>query len=134
MILAAESCNIIEEIVCAPSNVNDLFVFNPIFFIGEMGISRTHFLIIFAAIIVVAFLFFGLRKRSIIPSRAQSMVESLVTLVREDIAMNVIGRGGEAYVPYLLSIFLFILVGNLFEVTPLINFPITSRMALPLLV
>ena len=109
------------------------YVFKPIFFIGEMGISRTHFLIIFAAIIVVAFLFFGLRKKSVVPSRIQSMVESLVTLVREDIAMSVIGQGGEAYVPYLLSIFLFILVGNLFEVTPLINFPITSRMALPLL-
>ena len=27
---------------------------------------------------------------------------------------------------------MFILVGNLFEVTPLINFPVTSRMALPL--
>ena len=133
MIVTAESCDIIEGIVCPPANVNELFVFNPIFFIGEMGISRTHFLIIFAAIIVVAFLFFGLRKKSVVPSKIQSMVESLVTLVREDIAMSVIGQGGEAYVPYLLSIFLFILVGNLFEVTPLINFPITSRMALPLL-
>ncbi len=43
----------------------------------------------------------------------QSIVESLVTLIREDIAMSVIGKGGEAYVPYLLSIFMFILIGNL---------------------
>jgi F-type H+-transporting ATPase subunit a len=35
------------------------------------------------------------------------------------------------YAPYLLSLFLFILVGNLFEVTPFISFPITSRMAIP---
>ncbi len=132
MIVAAESCDIINGIVCTPTSVNELFVFKPIFYIGEMGISRTHFLIIFAALLVVAFLFFGLRKKSVIPSRIQSMVESLVTLVREDIAMSVIGKGGEAYVPYLLSIFLFILVGNLFEVTPLINFPITSRIAIPL--
>ena len=47
--------------------------------------------------------------------------------------MSVIGKGGEAYVPYLLSIFMFILVGNLFEVAPLINFQITSRIAIPLL-
>ena len=133
MIVAAESCDIIDGIVCAPESVNALFVFEPIFFIGEMAISRTHFLIILAAIIVVSFLFFGLRKKSVVPSKAQSMVESVVTLVREDIAMSVIGQGGEAYVPYLLSIFLFILVGNLFEVTPLINFPITSRIAIPLL-
>ena len=28
-------------------------------------------------------------------------------------------------------LFMFILVGNLFEITPLVNFPITSRMAIP---
>jgi F-type H+-transporting ATPase subunit a len=31
----------------------------------------------------------------------------------------------------LLSIFLFILIGNIYEVTPLVNFPVTSRMAIP---
>ena len=35
MIVAAESCDIIEGIVCTPSNVNDLFVFKPIFYIGD---------------------------------------------------------------------------------------------------
>ena len=114
MIVAAESCDIIEGIVCTPSNVNDLFVFKPIFYIGETGISRTHFLILFAAFLVVVFLFVGLRKNSVVPSKMQSIVESLVTLIREDIAMSVIGKGGEAYVPYLLSIFMFILIGNLF--------------------
>ena len=49
MIVAAESCDIIDGIVCTPTSVNELFVFKPIFYIGEMGISRTHFLIIFAA-------------------------------------------------------------------------------------
>ena len=106
MIVAAESCDIIEGIVCTPSNVNDLFVFKPIFYIGETGISRTHFLILFAAFLVVVFLFVGLRKKSVVPSKMQSIVESLVTLIREDIAMSVIGKGGEAYVPYLLSIFI----------------------------
>ena len=133
MIVAAESCDIEGGIVCTPSNVNELFVFKPIFYIGETGISRTHFLILFAAFLVVIFLFAGLRKKSVVPSKIQSVVESLVTLIREDIAMSVIGKGGEAYVPYLLSIFMFILVGNLFEVAPLINFPITSRIAIPLL-
>ncbi len=102
MIVAAESCDIEGGIVCTPSNVNELFVFKPIFYIGETGISRTHFLIIFAALLVVVFLFAGLRKKSVVPSKIQSVVESLVTLIREDIAMNVIGKGGEAYVPYLL--------------------------------
>mgnify|MGYP003331157763 CR=1 FL=1 len=55
MIVAAESCDIEGGIVCTPSNVNELFVFKPIFYIGETGISRTHFLILFAAFLVVVF-------------------------------------------------------------------------------
>ena len=56
----------------------------------------------------------------------------MLGFIRDDVAKGVIGvEDGPRYVPYLVSIFLFILVGNLFEVTPLINFPITSRMALP---
>ena len=69
MIVAAESCDIEGGIVCTPSNVNELFVFKPIFYIGETGISRTHFLIFFAAFLVVAFLFAGLRKKSVIPTK-----------------------------------------------------------------
>ena len=45
--------------------------------------------------------------------------------------LDIIGPEGVRYAPYLLTIFSFILVGNLFEVTPFINFPITSRMAIP---
>ena len=55
-----------------------------------------------------------------------------MTFVRDEIAIGIIGPHGIRYYPYLLSLFLFILVGNLFEVTPFINFPITSRMAIPL--
>ena len=51
--------------------------------------------------------------------------------MKDEIAIGIIGPEGVKYAPYLLSLFLFILVANLFEVTPLINFPITSRMALP---
>jgi len=60
------------------------------------------------------------------------VVEALTSFIRDDVAKGIIGvQDGAKYAPYLLSIFLFILVGNLFEVTPLINFPITSRMAIP---
>ena len=55
MIVAAESCDIEGGIVCTPSNVNELFVFKPIFYIGETGISRTHFLILFAAFLAVSY-------------------------------------------------------------------------------
>ena len=143
MITAAETCEFATEVVCKPTDVNSLFVFKefpgwtytlPFEWLWDpvLRISRTEVLIIFAALIPVILVFFGLRKKSVVPGKLQSIVESIFTFVKDEIALGVIGRGGEKFTPYLVSIFLFILVGNLFEVAPLINFPVTSRMALPL--
>ena len=132
-ILAVAGCDVEGEVICAPSNVNELFEFTrPLFSIGGFHFTRTVFLIFAAMLIVVGLLFFGLRRQQVVPSKFELVIESLVGFVRDDIAKGVIGvEHGAKYLPYLLSLFFFILVGNLFEVTPLVNFPITSRMALP---
>jgi F-type H+-transporting ATPase subunit a len=127
LILAIEECDYVNEVVCKPANVLELFEFPALF--GD--INRTVFLIALAALIVIGVLFFAFRRPSLVPSKFQAAVESLVGFVKDEIAIGIIGPEGVKYAPYLLSLFLFILVANLFEVTPLINFPITSRMALP---
>jgi F-type H+-transporting ATPase subunit a len=129
MITAAETCDFINEVVCKPENVKELFEFANF---GASQISRTEILILLAGLIPVAVMYFGLRKKSTVPGKLQSVVESIFSFVKDEIAVGVIGRGGEKFTPYLISIFMFVLVGNLFEVTPLVNFPVTSRMALPL--
>lgn len=133
LILAAAECDVEAEIICAPSNVLELFLFDtPLFSIGPFDFTRTVFLIFLAMAIVLAVLYFGLRKQSLIPSKFQAATESLVTFVRDEIAVGIIGPEGVRYAPWLFAVFSFVLVGNLFEVTPLVNFPITSRMAIPL--
>lgn len=127
LILAVEECDFVNNPVCAPSDVSSLFVFQPMF----GSVTRTHVLIILAALVVIAFVFFGLRNRKVLPGKLQHAVESLFGMVRNDIAIGIIGPEGVKFFPYLLSLFMFILVGNLFEITPLVNFPITSRMAIP---
>lgn len=131
-ILAAEGCDTKTEVVCAPAEVTELFAFTePWFTLGAFRFTRTSFLIFLAAAIVIALLYFGLRRERLVPTRFEAMVEALVLFVRDGIAKDIIGPEGARYAPYLLAIFTFILVGNLFEVTPLVNFPITSRMAIP---
>jgi F-type H+-transporting ATPase subunit a len=130
MILATE-CDVANEVICAPARVNDLFEFDTWFTIGGLDFTRTTFLMLLAAVIVVGVLYVGLKDRRLVPTKFNVMIEGLVGFVRDGIARDVIGQEGGKYLPYLLSIFFFILVGNLFEVTPLINFPITSRMAIP---
>ena len=132
-VILASGCDPAEEIICAPEVVNELFEFTvPLFSIGPLDVTRTVFLTFLAALIVVLVLYFGLRKQQLVPSKFGVAVESLVTFVKEEVALGIIGPEGARYTPYLLSIFLFILVANLFEVTPFINFPLTSRMAIPL--
>lgn len=131
MILASE-CDVANVVICAPANVRELFEYtDPWFSIGSFHFTRTVFLIFLAAAISIALLYFGLRKKRLVPTKFETAIESLVEFVRDGVGRDVIGPEGGRYVPYLLALFTFILVGNLFEVTPLINFPIMSRMALP---
>lgn len=121
LILASEECDIANEVVCVPANVLDLFEFNSIpIFIG------------LGALLIGLVMYFAFRKPKLVPGKFQAAVESLMSLVSDNIARDVIGPEGVKYVPYLLSLFFFIWVGNLFELVPGINFPYTSRMAIPL--
>ena len=133
LILALEECDLNENAVCAPSNVTDLFEFRtPIFEILGFPITRTVFLIFLAGLVSILILYFGLRKRATQPGKYQLSIESLMTYVRDEISIGIIGPLGIKYYPYLMALFIFILIGNAFEITPFINFPITSRMAIPL--
>ncbi len=134
LILAASECDPAEEIICAPTDVLELFEFkDALFSIGIFDVTRTVVLTALAGALVIAFYYFGLRKKSVVPGKMQVMAESAVGFVRDEIAIGIIGEeDGRKYAPWLLTIFSFIIVSNLFEVTPFINFPITSRMAIPL--
>lgn len=127
MILAF-SCEPTQQPLCIPGNILELFLLPEL--IGN--INRTMVYIMLAAFVVVGLLYFTYRKPRLVPTRFGMAIEGLVNLVRRDIAVGVIGPGGEKYAPYLLSLFLFILVGNYFGITPFIMFPIGSRMAIPM--
>ncbi len=129
--ILAFACETETDVVCTPPFVNELFESHDVFEIFGVGVNRTMLLMFLAAFIVMALLYVALRKRSVVPTKFGAAIEGLLGLVKDEIATGIIGPQGAKYAPYLISIFLFILVGNLMEVTPFINFPITSRMALP---
>jgi len=53
------------------------------------------------------------------PSGVQSVIEPLITFVRDDVAKPSIGVKYEAYLPYILTIFFFILILNLLGLLPI---------------
>jgi F-type H+-transporting ATPase subunit a len=112
--------------------LDDLFEFPALLFEGTpFALNRVGLLYLLAAVIVVAMMVVTFRRAKIVPGRFQSAMEALVELVRNNIILEVIGPKGLRYLPLLASLFLFILVNNLFEITPFVNMPSTGRMALP---
>jgi F-type H+-transporting ATPase subunit a len=130
LILALE-CDPAKPILCVPPSVNELFETPTIFSIGSFGVTRSMLLMVLAALVVIALLWAAYGRVRLVPTRFGAAIEALVGFVQNE-TTGVIGPEGMKYFPYLLSLFLFILVSNLFGVTPFINFPVTSRIALPM--
>ena len=120
LILATEECDTLNEVVCSPANGLEFFEF-----------EATPYYMLLAAVVVVVLMVVAFRKPKLVPGKFQAAIESLVSMVTDGIAKDVIGPEGVKYVPYLLSVFFFVFIGNFFELTPFINFPVTSRMAIP---
>jgi F-type H+-transporting ATPase subunit a len=112
--------------------LDDLFEFPAFLFDGTLfAFNRMSFLYLLAAGIVIALMLGAFLNAKVVPGRFQSAMEALVELVRNNIVLEVIGPKGLRYVPLLGSMFLFILIGNLFGITPFINMPANGRMAMP---
>jgi F-type H+-transporting ATPase subunit a len=71
------------------------------------------------------------RKPKIVPRGTQNVGEMGVLFVRDQILRPQLGKEGDKYLPFLVSIFFFVWVMNLFGIIPLIDFPATSRIAFP---
>ncbi|MGH2765855.1 MAG: F0F1 ATP synthase subunit A [Actinomycetota bacterium] len=84
-----------------------------------------------AAGIVIVLFVLAASRGGLVPRGVRNLVESVVDFIREEIAIQVIGQEGRPWVPFLTSMFCFILVGNIFGIIPGIQFPVNGRIALP---
>lgn len=60
----------------------------------------------------------GQRARERAPKGFANMIEAFVIFIRDEVALANIGHGGEKYVPYVLTLFFFILFANLLGLVP----------------
>ena len=81
-----------------------------------------------AAILVFGFFYVASRKRALVPGKLQFAGEGAYGFVRNSVARDIIGSHDfQKFVPYLVTVFFFILVNNLFASVPFIQFPTFSR-------
>jgi len=97
---------------------------------GPFGINKVVLLTWLAVIIVLVF-FFSARKRQLVPSGTQNLAEAVIDFIRNDIILQTMGPEGMNWAPFLLTLFAFIFVCNIFEIIPAIQMPVTARMAIP---
>jgi F-type H+-transporting ATPase subunit a len=90
------------------------------------------FLVTLTTLIIIALFLFAFRKPKVVPGKLQLVMELGVQFVRENVAIPMLGPDAETFMPLLLAFFFFILIGNLFEVVPGVNFSANSRVAIPL--
>ena len=68
--------------------------------------------------VLLAVFVWGGMKGDLVPGRWQMMVESFTGFIDDMLEVNV-GKAGKKYVPYIFSLFMFILFGNLLGLLPL---------------
>lgn len=93
----------------------------------DVSFTNASLFMTLALLATWAFMFLGMRRASLVPGRWQSAVESVHEFVEGMVDEN-IGPKGRAFVPFIFSLFVFILIANLIGLLPY-AFTVTSHIA-----
>jgi F-type H+-transporting ATPase subunit a len=103
------------------------FNFRPIFTIGSFGFTKPMLIAILCVIAVIALFWAAFSRPKLVPRGVQNVGELAILAVRDQILRPSLGRKGDVYLPFLVSLFFFIYVMNLMELIPFFQFPVPSR-------
>lgn len=99
---------------------------------SHWAITRPMVLAAISLVVIAVWLLLATRKLSVVPTKGQWMTEGVYSMVRNGVAKDVIGSHDFLkFVPLLFTMFLLILVNNLFGITPFLQFPTMSRIGFP---
>ena len=95
--------------------------------VGGIDISYTNsaLMMTLALLAVTALVVLGTRQRALVPGRWQSVAEMSYEFVADMIETNA-GHGGMQYFPFIFTLFMFVLLGNLLGLVPY-SFTFTSH-------
>ena len=93
----------------------------------DLSLTNSALFMLLAVGLSIMLLWFALRRHQLIPSGAQAVAETLYKFI-DTTAKDTIGTNYQPYLPFLFSVFLFILMGNLLGLIPM-GFTFTSQLA-----
>ena len=95
--------------------------------IGDVDVSLTNSaaFMVLTVVAIGVFLILGMRRPAMVPGRWQSMVELSYVFIA-NLVKDTVGTEGRPYFPFIFTVFMFVLVGNLIGMVPY-GFPFTSH-------
>lgn len=107
------------------------FLYGPLFRIGSFTFTKPSLLAVICAAIVILFFWSAFAKPKLIPKGPQNLAELGILFVRDEILRPMMGKKGDGFLPFLVSIFFFIWIMNIMEIIPAAQFPAMSEIAFP---
>jgi F-type H+-transporting ATPase subunit a len=112
--------------------IDELFRWKDIWFGGSpLAVNKTVLLVLISSFLILVIFIGSSRKKALQPGGMQNVVEMTYEFIDNGITKDVVGHDAGRYTPFLGSLFLFILFLNFWSTIPFIQFPPTSRMAIP---
>jgi F-type H+-transporting ATPase subunit a len=103
------------------------FIFKPIFSIGPWHVTKPELLMVISVVVVVGFFWAAFAKPKLVPRGAQNLGEIGIMFIRDQILRPMIGKRGDRFLPYLVSLFFFIWIMNIMEIIPVAQFPVPAH-------
>jgi F-type H+-transporting ATPase subunit a len=91
----------------------------------DISYTNSALLMTIVVIAITALIVLGMRSAALVPGRVQSVAEMLYEFVVDMVDTNA-GHGARPYVPFVFTLFMFILFANLFGLIPW-SFTVTSH-------
>jgi len=95
--------------------------------VGGLDVSFTNsaLLMVLTVLLGTVFLLYAMRSASLVPGRLQSVAEMIFEMV-DGLVKEHVGPEGRPYLPFLFTLFMFVLLGNLLGMVPW-SFTFTSH-------
>ncbi|OON71988.1 F0F1 ATP synthase subunit A [Streptomyces tsukubensis] len=110
------------------------FLFQPLWGDGDSNLyfNKTMLLALLGSVIVMALFWAAFRKPKVVPGKLQMVVETGYDFIRRGVVYETLGkREGEKYVPFMVSLFFFVWMMNIWSIVPVAQFPVTSVISYP---
>jgi F-type H+-transporting ATPase subunit a len=123
---AAGGCHLFSGCGFPAPGLQD-FNFQKLFSIGGWNVTKPEVLAILVTLVVIVFFWVAFAKPKMIPGKTQSIGEMAILAVRDQVIRPQLGAKGDKYLAYISAMFFWILLCNLIELVPILQFPVMSR-------